>query len=301
LTWIKEVIGAMGDVGRVKTFRHRLKQRFVAATGLAATCLVVIHSSFAQNLSLSNMAIHAPAAAAVSAVSTNAAAEPADASAMKFVQTCAGCHTFGGGKLTGPDLVVAAAWPKADLKANIKRMEEKAGPLGEEVMEQLAVFLKDSKVRERIKAAESAIALKYAAKLEPGSILVGREYFTGVRPFKNRGTACAGCHGVLGEMGMLGPDLRGVHAKMGETALISAIAKANFKIMDAAFRNHPVTPQEALHLAKYLGSLPPGAPPQQAGFPVLAAGAALAAVSLSAITFLYRRRANSLPLQRRRK
>ena len=272
-------------------------------------CLFVVFNCHlpAQNPIVTNAvtnALVAPMSTVATVATTNAATdEPIDATAIKFVQTCAGCHTYGGGKLTGPDLVVAAAWPKPDLKTNIKRMEEKAGPLPDDMIEQLALFLKDLKVRERIKTAEAAIALKYAAKLDPGSISIGKELYSGVRPFKNRGTACAGCHSVAGQLDMLGPDLRGVHAKMGETALISAIQKANFKVMDAAFKNHPVTPQEALHLAKYFGTLKADSQPQQAGFPVLGAGVALAAVSLAAITFLYRRKANgqSLPLQRRRK
>ncbi len=199
---------------------------------------------------------------------------PNDTVALKFMQVCAGCHTFGGGKLTGPDLIVASTWPKPDLKTNIKRMEEKVGPLGPETIESLADLLKDPRIKERLKGAEAAIARQFAAKMAPGSAVTGRGLFDGSIPLQNGGPACAACHSVDGISRFLGPDLKLVYQKMGETALVGALQKANFKIMEAAFRNRPVTPQEALHLVKYLGSLAngPAIPSQSVPLALLGVG-----------------------------
>ncbi len=190
---------------------------------------------------------------------TAPAAPPADAAAQRFLQSCAGCHTLGGGKLTGPDLITAATWNKADLKPAIKRMEQRVGPLTEADLEQLADFVKDPTANTRLKSAEARLAQMFTAKMEPASPAVGRDLFFGARPFANGGMICSSCHAVQGRGGRLGPDLTKIHARMGDTPLVSAIEKAGFKIMAPAYRNHPVTRQEALHLAKYLGSLDPAA------------------------------------------
>ena len=53
---------------------------------------------------------------------------PVDVAAQSYAQKCAGCHTVGGGKLTGPDLLPTRAWPKPELAAKIKLMEARVGP-----------------------------------------------------------------------------------------------------------------------------------------------------------------------------
>lgn len=224
-----------------------------------------------------------------------------DPAALKFMQACAGCHTFGGGKLTGPDLITASTWPKADLKTNLKRMEEKAGPLGPDLIELLAEFLKDNRVKDRLKAAEAEIARQYAAQLAPASALTGHRLFDGKIPLQNGGPACAACHSVDGHAKLLGPDLRTVHQRMGGTALAGAIQKANFKIMEPAFRSRPVTLQEAMHLACYLGGLEK-APPAPPAAPVAWLGLGLA-VSFYAGLFAIKRRfqiGRRVPPRRRR-
>lgn len=244
-------------------------------------------------------AVSAAPVATPGAPEDGAASDPA---ARRFVTTCAGCHTVGGGKRSGPDLIAATSWTKADLKPAIKRMEQRVGPLTEADLEQLADLVKDPAVNTRLNAAEALITHAFAAKLDPASPTAGRDLFFGAKPFANGGMACASCHAVQGRGGLLGPDLTGVHARMGDTPLASAIEKAGFKMMAPAYRDHPVTRQEALHVTKYLGSLNPVAATASRP-PTWTMGWMGAAVFLGAMAWLKQkgRFGQRIRLERRRK
>ncbi len=178
-----------------------------------------------------------------------------DPGTTKFMSSCAGCHSLNGQKLTGPSLNTVGAWAVADLKGGIKRMEKQVGPLTEMEISQLVDFLKAPDILERVKKEEMRISLQFAAKMEPANAQLGRGIYWGGVPLKNHGLSCAACHTVEGRGGNLGPDLTMIASKMGETALISAIEKSSFKIMEPHYRERPVTKQEARHLVKYFGTL----------------------------------------------
>ena len=213
-----------------------------------------------------------------------------DPAAADFMMKCAGCHTIGRGKLTGPDLKDAAAWKPADLMPKIKTMEKKVGPLTEEEVTALAKFLKDPKVDERIIAQEARLAAEEEAKYEKGNANKGADLFYGRVTLTHGGLACASCH-RLGEWGgAFGPNLSGTFAKMGMTPLISACEKTQFREMDAAYRGHPITHQEAIHLAKFLETGKPS--PAEDPAPNQVAGAALVAglLGLGGISAYYRKK-----------
>lgn len=227
---------------------------------------------------------------APAAPSQPTASEPGDPAAKMYLQKCAGCHTVGRGKLSGPDLNDAATWPVPELSAAIKTMEKKVGPLPDADIALLAEFLKDPNVRERIKTEEGRAAQAAAAAFDPPSAAIGAALFTGSSPFVNGGASCAACHVVNGTGGTLGPDLTAVYTKLGEAPLVSACEKTNFKIMSAAYRDHPVTRQEALHLTKFLAESAP-TPTRRPDPPVAAFGAVTAIFGLGALAFVYRKRA----------
>jgi len=235
----------------------------------------------------------APASSAVSA--------PGDPAAHRFVTSCAGCHTVGGGKLTGPDLIGVVSWPPADLKGAIQRMQKYVGPLSDEETQTLTTLLRAGDARDRLKREEARVAQSFAAKMAPPSASNGKALFSGATPLKNGGAACLSCHQAEGPGGTLGPDLAGVRLKMGEVALASAIEKSNFKVMEPAYRNHPVTKQESLDLARYLSSLDPSTA-RAVEIPLLLWGG-LGAVALMAGLAIFQRN-HSAPhparLQRRR-
>lgn len=185
------------------------------------------------------------------------AAVPArDMAAARFLMMCAGCHSVTGAKLSGPELTPATAWPEDQLKTAIKKMEPRVGPLSDDVLNDLTALLKAADLRERLKAEGERMAALFMAKMEPGDPAKGRALFFGQLPLKNGGLACAACHVAEGRGGNLGPMLNGIFQKTGgEMPLISAIEQAKYKIMEPHYLRHPVTKQEALHLAKYFASL----------------------------------------------
>lgn len=245
-----------------------------------------------------------PAAATNSATLSAPATNQADLAAARFATTCAGCHSLAGIKLTGPELTPATAWPLAQLKTAIKLMEKNVGPLTDDQVTALADLLKSPNVRERIKAEQERIQAQFMAKMAPPDALVGQGLFLGTMPLRNGGLACSACHTAAGVGGNLGPDLNGVFTKLGgQTPLVSAIEKASFKIMAPHYQRHPVTTQEAMHLAKYFSTLDPkNVVIAGATFVPVGAGGALAL--LVGLSFYFRtqrkNRGRDTRLQRRR-
>lgn len=178
-----------------------------------------------------------------------------DEAAAKFALSCAGCHSLTGIKLKGPDLGGVVSWSIEDLKVSIKKMEKNVGSLKEIEIDLLTQFLKDPTAATRLKAEQEKVAKMYAAKLDPPSATRGAALFNGKIALKNGGLACIACHAAQAKGGQFGPDLTTIYSKMGETPLISAIEKTSFKVMEPAYRHHPVTKQEALHLTRYLSTL----------------------------------------------
>lgn len=234
-----------------------------------------------------------------------AMAEKRDAAAAKFMTSCAGCHSLDGKQLTGPALNAASGWPEPQLASAIKKMEPKSGPLPDDVVAGLMAFLKSPDARERLKAEEVRMAAQFAAKMDPGDAAVGKALFRGTQSFRNGGLSCASCHEAEQVGGNLGLPLNGIFEKTGgELPLVSAIEQAKFKIMEPHYARHPVTKQEAMHLAKYFATLK--AVPPADGTPLFAtAGAGAGIVILAGMFGLLhiqrttRKRDNRL--QRRRK
>ncbi len=219
----------------------------------------------------------------------------------KFLTSCAGCHTIGGGNLNGPELSASAKWPMLELKNAIKRMEKNSGALTDEDIQALADLIRDPQAIQRIQVEEAKIAQMFAAKMDPPSAEIGRALFEGRKPLKNGGLACSACH-MMGSGGeILGPDLFQIHSKMGEVALASAIEKSSFKIMNATYRLYPITKQEALHMARYLSQKDPVHTSMAVSMP-LKVGVVSAVVLLASMMIFYRpSKGVTHPILKRRK
>lgn len=189
----------------------------------------------------------------------------------------------------------------------IKKMEPKAGPLDDAAISGLMDFLKSPDAAERMAKEQARMAAQFAAKMDPADAVVGEALFLGSKVLKNGGLACASCHAINGEGGNLGPDLAGIFVKTGgKVPLMSAIEQSKFKIMEPHYQRHPVTKQEAVHLAEYFSTLKPGPVPAAAGLPLFAiagggVGAALLAAMFGLLTFQRATHCRDVRLQRRRK
>jgi cytochrome c2 len=175
-----------------------------------------------------------------------------DKQAEYYFYTCAGCHTVGGGNLTGPDLMTSTQWNKEDLKSAIKKMEKNVGPMSAEDVEQMVEFLKDLSVQDRIAKQREQIESTMRANMPPASFEMGERLFRGEKRLVNGGSACMSCHQFVNHGGTLGIDLTRVKDRISGVALQSGIQNASYKIMRAIYAKHPITQEEALHLAEYL-------------------------------------------------
>lgn len=210
--------------------------------------------------------------------------------ATLYLENCSGCHTIGEGDLAGPDLLPSTKWPRADLRAAVQRMEANIGPMTPEQIDAITDLLK----------APDLKALLYAATTgEPprpkGSARTGERLYYGRDPLANGGSPCFACHSVNGRGGSLAVDLTAVHARMGESALLSATEQPGFPMMRAIYAKRAVTKEEASHLAAYLestaaGVAPDAKPPAESATTVHAAAGGIAVAAFGAVAFLLRAR-----------
>lgn len=179
-----------------------------------------------------------------------------DLAADFYLSRCAGCHTIGEGYLSGPDLAPSTGWPAPDLAKAVERMEKNVGPMSDEQVASLVELLKDEAVKQRLSAARERQVTEMAATLEPASPELGEALFHGTRAFAAGGVACSACHraprGGQARGGNLAVDLTQAASRLGEQALIAAAENPGFPLMRAAYAGHPVTRQEAVHVAAYL-------------------------------------------------
>jgi len=225
---------------------------------------------------------------------------PADPAAVIFRQKCAGCHSIGKGQIIGPDLTIARTRTEPVIIANIKRMQQNAGPLTDGEIAELADLLQDPNASRRIAAQEQAETQTTRQQLAPPSAARGRELFEGRRRLQNGGLACMNCHRVNGQGGTVGLDLTDAATRLGTTALPTTIAAANFPVMKDAFKTHPITPREAADITAYLAELPakPASSMDQL-VPWLALAGALAMLGIIAVSYRNRNNGARARLQRR--
>jgi hypothetical protein len=99
------------------------------------------------------------------------------------------------------------------------------------------------------------VAPKTGPRLAQGSPESGEKLYIGLTPFANGGPPCLSCHSVSGIPfpggGTLGPDLTGVYAKFGPTAINSVLATLPFPTMKPIFDYHPLTLEEQQNLGAF--------------------------------------------------
>ncbi|MFB3820346.1 MAG: c-type cytochrome [Candidatus Methylomirabilales bacterium] len=236
-------------------------------------------------------------------------------SADYFKQNCAACHTIGGGRLVGPDLKDSTqrkdrAWlikflqdPKAMIESGdpyARQLREEARgvimPTAPGMTPQRAGELLDYIEATSRHAARNAGPTAADRPSTPQDVALGRDLFHGQRPLANGGPACVGCH-ALGTVGGLGggtlaPDLTRVYERLGgRTALAAWLAAPPTPTMQAAFREHPLQPEEVQSLLAVIedaAQVDPAAPAPSLGF--LALGFLGMAVALGALQAGWRRR-----------
>lgn len=193
-----------------------------------------------------------PAAASSSAAPAGSSSVANDPAATRFTQSCTGCHTIGGGAARAPDLAAVVDWPEPQLTAAIRSMERKVGPLGDETISLLAQLLADKQARVRVQAAQASRRQASASGPVRVDSRLGGSLFFGLTPLSNGGLPCNSCHRFHGEGGTLGPDLTQAARGIEPESLAGSIARAGFAVMRGAYKDHPITEQEARNIAAFM-------------------------------------------------
>lgn len=232
-----------------------------------------------------------------------------------FRQKCSGCHTIGGGRLSGPDLEGVTARRDREWLARFilepDKMLDEGDPIATGLLQEYgnvpmpAMGLSVEEVQAVIAYLEPAgngavapTAVQEPAPQEPAAPAAvgdpgqGEALFAGTVDLENGGTPCLGCHsagktGLLGG-GTLGPDLTQVAARYG-TGLPAALASIPWPTMAPIYTRHPLTPQEQADLLAFLQALS-GQQPADREWVVLALSLAGMAGALAVIGLVWRRR-----------
>jgi hypothetical protein len=215
--------------------------------------------------------------------------ELADLGVQAYMMKCVGCHTIGGGALSGPDLKPMVTWPRTNLSDAIKRMEKNVGPLPAEEVALYTDFLLDEEAAQRLLDAQQLVALQQAASLDPANAEVGEQLFFGSRAFAQGGLACAACHQAGGRGGSMAASLEDAFTRIGEVPLIATCENPGYPVMRTIYTEHPLSKQESVHVVKYLEAV--AATPRARGFMPLHAVATGGAIAvLLAIGGMHRNR-----------
>jgi len=106
------------------------------------------------------------------------------------------------------------------------------------------------------KEAPAQTAAQDAVKASPEEIRLGQRLFEGSVRFAKGGPACNACHHVnhptLGAGGILASDLTLSFSRMGREGLDAMLAEAPFPVMQVAYAEKAVSPEEIRALAGFL-------------------------------------------------
>jgi mono/diheme cytochrome c family protein len=189
-------------------------------------------------------------------------AAAADGAAL-FEAKCAACHSVGGGPKFGPDLkgVVARLGRDGAILAIVDPAKAGLAPgmpklgLTQPEAEAISAYL-DKDAAGSAATQPAAAAAAAAAAATPEEIDLGRKLFDGNVRFAKGGPACNACHHVshanLAGGGTLAAELTRSYSRSGEQGLSAMIADAPFPVMQVAYANKPVQPEEIRALTGFL-------------------------------------------------
>ena len=238
-----------------------------------------------------------------------------------FRQNCVGCHTIGGGRLTGPDLKDLSKrqereWlvkflmnPKGVIDSGDayaqKILEESRGvpmPTPPGITKDRAEKLLDLIEAESLLEKSQFKGMKIStAPFTDVDRAKGRDIFLGPHRMKAGGTACISCHSMydtpaLGG-GRLGPDLTNIYERLKGRKQLSAWLQApGTETMQPIFKNHPLAEDEIHALVAYFESTTAEKPADSSGGRVtfLLSGLVAAVVGIFFLDTVWKRRFHSV-------
>lgn len=198
-----------------------------------------------------------------------------------FQQSCAACHTIGGGQLVGPDLAGVNDRRSEDWLLRFIASSQTLVKSGDETA--VALFEQFNKLpmpdqawsNEQIKevlthiqetggspagrgeAAVPAVQTEESAPVAtPDEIRHGQDLFEGRVRFANRGPSCNACHHVTSDAllggGLLAAELTLVFSRLGHAGVRAMIENSPFPVMQAAYEGKPLAADEIRALVGFL-------------------------------------------------
>lgn len=233
-----------------------------------------------------------------------------------FKANCSACHTVGGGRLVGPDLAGVGdrrapewivrfvqgsqAMVKAGDETAVALFKEYASipmpdqPLTEAQVLSIVEYARGSG------AAAAAMApppAQVAAEPTQADIEHGQALFQGKARPKNGGPSCNSCHEVVHDAviggGVLARELTTVFGRLGGPGVRSIIGAPPFPVMQRAYLDKPLTPEEVSSLVAFLQFSDRNhalQQPRDYGPKLAASGAGFTALLLGFYTVLWRGR-----------
>ena len=108
---------------------------------------------------------------------------------------------------------------------------------------------------------DTAVAETEAEEVLPfepteADIATGRDLFSGVQRFTNKGPSCISCHHIKNDNiiagGALAADLTDVYERLGKEGVQGMVTGLPYPQMKSSYENHPVTEEEAMQLTAFL-------------------------------------------------
>jgi cytochrome c2 len=193
-----------------------------------------------------------------------------------FRINCTSCHTIGGGRLVGPDLLNVEdrkdrAWlarfiadPKSVLDSGdayaLKLKNEARGVLMPAVpgmtIDRAMNLLDLIDAESQLEKSQFAGIQVSDRPFTPQDIEVGHNIFLGLQRLSGGGAPCVSCHSVNGigvlAGGKLGPDLNAVFERLnGRKGLATWLSAPATPTMQAVYKDHPLDSEEILPLVAY--------------------------------------------------
>jgi mono/diheme cytochrome c family protein len=197
-----------------------------------------------------------------------------------FKAQCAVCHTIGGGRLVGPDLLNLDSkrdrtW-SAEFIRSSQSMIKKGDPDAVAIYEEYNRLLMPDAM---MNSLQIEAVLDYIERISQGgeqlaestpppdlldgvtseNIVTGASLFSGEKMLQNRGPSCGSCHKVndnrIFSSGTLAMDLTLSHENIGSAGIAAILRNPPFPVMTEPYRNKPLTEEEVISLTAYLQSV----------------------------------------------
>jgi mono/diheme cytochrome c family protein len=232
-----------------------------------------------------------------------------------FQSGCNACHTIGGGRLIGPDLLGVSERRSEEWLVKFVQHSQAMVEAGDPVA--VALFEEHNKVTmpdQVLTKAEILAVVEYAktpriiGTAQPAvpvvyteeDIVLGQNLFEGSTRLSNGGPACNSCHDVTNDAviggGILAKELTTVFSRLGGPGVRAILGSPPFPVMQEAYEDEPLTESEVKALVGFLeqaDSEKSLQQPRDYGVGLFASGVVGSGILLGLYSLLWRRRKRS--------